>query len=219
MTQPLPDNAIRRRHEPLCRKRHDEYPRGADRSAEHDDPVRRELLRQRAYDRRQDDDDDCVDRGNLSNRRVQAEFANAELRKHIIHLQKNGLQKSNEEKEKEQPVKTGLTDQPPEKMRGVDRALAHRLSDTAPKCVSFAISFGRRRRICVSAQEIDHRKQHDLENQADDEELLVASGFEAKDADVQIQLAHVIEYPARGEISDVHHRVDNGERHRPLRDG
>ncbi len=85
--------------------------------------------------------------------------------------------------------------------------------------MSFAISFGRRRRICVSAQEIDHRKQHDLENQADDEELLVASGFEAKDADVQIQLTHVIEYPARGEISDVHHRVDNGERHRPLRDG
>src|SRR5213080_1324144 len=122
MTQPLPDNAIRRRHEPLCWKRHDEYPRGADRSAEHDDPVRRELLRQRTNDRRQNDDDDSVDRGNFSNWRVQAEFANAELRKHIIHLQKNGFQKSDEEKEKEKPVKTGLTDQPPEKMRGVVRS-------------------------------------------------------------------------------------------------
>src|SRR6266516_5468336 len=127
MTQPLADNAISRRHEPLYRKRHDEYPRRADRSAEHDDPVRRELLRQRTNDRRQNDDDDCVDRGNFSNRRVQAEFANAELRKHIIHLQKNGFQKTDEEKEKEQPIKTGLTDQPTEKMRGFDRALPHRL--------------------------------------------------------------------------------------------
>ncbi len=37
-------------------------------------------------------------------RRVQAELANAPLREHVVHLQKNSFEKSDEEEENKQPV-------------------------------------------------------------------------------------------------------------------
>src|SRR5919197_5136110 len=72
--------------------------------------------------------------------------------------------------------------------------------------------------ICLHAtsEKVDHRKQHDLEYQTDNEQLLIRARFKSEEADMQIQLADVIEYPARCEIPDVHDRVDDRERHRPL---
>src|SRR5882724_1892332 len=133
MAQPLTHSTISSGHEPFRRQRHDKYSSSTDYSADYDHPIRCKLLRQRTYDRHQQNDYNRVDCGKLSDRRVEAEFANAELRKNIIHLQKDRFQKSDEEEENKQPVEAGLTDQPPEEMRSVDGTLPHSLSNTAPK--------------------------------------------------------------------------------------
>src|SRR6266496_5764264 len=180
MAEPLAHSTISSGQEPFRRERHDEYSSGTDRSANHDHSVRCKLLRQRTYDRHQQNDYNRVDCGKLSDRRVEAEFANAELRKNVIHLQKDRFQKSDEEEENKQPVEAGLTDQPPEKMRGVDRALTHGLSNAFPKTRRSPV-IARRFfdhaasvvRFCSSANEINHGKQHDLKCQADHEQLLV----------------------------------------------
>src|SRR6266480_2460677 len=133
MAQPLAHSTISSGHEPLRRQCHDKYSSSTDHSADYHHAVRRKLLRQRAYDRHQANDNDRVDCGKLSDRRVKAQFANAELRKNVIHLQKDRFQKSDEEEENKQPVEAGLTDQPPEKITCVDGTLPHRLADAAPK--------------------------------------------------------------------------------------
>src|SRR5919108_864466 len=85
--EPLADYTVTEWLEPFRRQRHDKYSSRTDRSADYYHPISCVLLRQRAYDRRQEDNDPRVDRGNFSDGRVQPKLANAELRKHIIHLQ------------------------------------------------------------------------------------------------------------------------------------
>src|ERR1700756_4039271 len=96
MSEPLADNAVSGGLEPLRRQRHDKYASGTDRSADHDHSISRKLLRQRADYRHQENNDDRVDCGKLPHRSIETEFANAELRKHIIHLQKDRFEKSDE---------------------------------------------------------------------------------------------------------------------------
>src|SRR5438128_1063716 len=180
MTQPLPYAAVSGRQEPFCRQCHNEYSSSTDRSTDYYHPIRRKFLRQRADNRHQANDNDRVNGGKLAHRRVHAEFANAELRKNVIHLQKDRFQKSDEEEENKQSIEAGLTDQPPEKMCGVDRALPHGLSNAFPKTRRSPV-IARRFfdhaasivRFCSSANEINHGKQHDLECEADHEQLLV----------------------------------------------
>src|SRR5262245_53760676 len=95
------------------------------------------------------------------------------------------------------------------------RTFPYSRSDTTPKGWHSSVIAGRvinhrSSVICLStaSEKVDHRKQHDLEYQADDEQLLKGAWFKPEDADVQIQLADVVEYPTRRKISDVHHRVD-----------
>ena len=104
MAEPLAHSTISSGQEPFRRERHDEYSSGTDRSANHDHSVRCKLLRQRAYDRHQANDNDRVDRRKFAHGRVHPEFANAELRKNVIHLQKDGFEKSDEEEENKQPI-------------------------------------------------------------------------------------------------------------------
>ena len=133
MAQPLAHSTISGGHEPLRRQRHDKYSSSTDHSADYHHPIRRKLLRQRAYDRHQANDNDRVDGRKLAHGCIHPEFANAELRKNVIHLQKDGFEKSDEEEENKQPIEAGLTDQPPEKITCVDGTLPHRLADAAPK--------------------------------------------------------------------------------------
>src|SRR5581483_5032173 len=72
--------------------------------------------------------------------------------------------------------------------------------------------------VCLHAtsQKVDDREQHDLEYQTDNEQLLIRARFKSEEADMQIQLTDVVEYPTCCEIPDVHDRVDDRERHRPM---
>src|SRR5882724_3547585 len=112
-------------------------------------------------------------------------------------------------------------------MRGVDRALAHCFPNTAqesPGSVSTAgylIDQPRRVGVCcvrATPQKINDGKQHDLENKTDHEQLLIATWLKSEQIDVEVELAHIVENPARGDITDVHYHVDDRERDRPLRD-
>ena len=106
MPQPLAEHAVGSRYEPFCWQRHDEYSGGANHSADHYHSIGRKLLCHRPYDRHEEDDHDSVDRGEFPDRSVRAEFANSELWKDVIHLQKDCLEKSDENKEQQQPVKS-----------------------------------------------------------------------------------------------------------------
>src|SRR6266536_424464 len=225
MPEPLSDDAVSGRLEPFRRQRHDEYSCSTDRSADHHHPIGCKLLRQRAHDRHQQNNYNRVDYGKLADGRVEPELANTELRKHIIHLQTDGFEKSDEEEEKKQPVEAGLTDQPPKKMRCVDGALPHRPPNAFPKTRRSPAIAGRLInyrasviRFRSATEEIDYRKQHDLKREADHEQLLVCSWFKPKQTHSEAQLADVIEYPSRGDIADVHHHVDHRERDRTLSD-
>src|SRR2546425_3310797 len=131
--EPLSDHAVGGGLEPFRRQSHDEYSGGADRSTDHHHPISCKLLRQRAYDRHQKDNHDCVDIREFSDRSVQAELANPELRKHVIHLQKDGFEKSDQEEKNKYPVEAGLTDKPPKEVCRVDRTFPHHFYDAAPK--------------------------------------------------------------------------------------
>src|SRR5262245_19282906 len=223
--EPLTELTVSSRDEPICRQRHNENSRGANDSADHYHSISRKFLRQRAYDRHEEDDHDSVDRGKLSDRSVRAEFANAELWKDVIHLQKDRLEKSDEDKEQQQPVKSGLPNQSSKKMRGIDRASAHCFPNTAqeiPGGVSTArYLINHRTAVCcfrATPQKVNHGKQHNLENKTDDEQLLIAAGLKSEETDVEVELADVVENPARGDVADVHYHVDDRERDRPLRD-
>src|SRR5947208_15402701 len=102
------------------RQRHDEYSCSADHSADYDHSVRCKLLRQRTYDRHQANDNDRVDGRKLTHGRVHPEFANAELWKHVIHLQTDGCERSDEEEGNKHPIVAGLTDQPSETISSED---------------------------------------------------------------------------------------------------
>jgi hypothetical protein len=65
--------------------------------------------------------------------------------------------------------------------------------------------------VGATAEEINCREEQNLEDEADDEQLLVGGGLKAADVDVKIQLADVIKNPSCGDITDVHHHVDDGK--------
>src|SRR5207302_11110339 len=75
----------------------------------------------------------CVNSTEASAWCVHAELANHEQLKHVIHMQKDGFEKSDQEEKNKYPVKAGLTDKPPEEVRSVDRTFPHRFPDAAPK--------------------------------------------------------------------------------------
>ena len=137
-------------------------------------------MRERAYDRHEKNDDYRVDCGKLADRSVEAELANAPLREHVVHLEKNGFEESDEEEESKQPVEGRLTNQAPKKLRGSDRAFSHRLSDAGPKGGRGPAIAGRVINrgaavvcFCSPANKIDYRKQHDFEHQTNHEQLLI----------------------------------------------
>src|ERR1041385_8310161 len=106
MPQPLAEETVGSRDEPICRQRHDEYSSSANNSADHYHSISRKLLRQCAYNRHEKDNHDSIDRGKFPDRSIRAEFANTDLWKDVIHLQKDRLEKSNEDEEQQQPVKS-----------------------------------------------------------------------------------------------------------------
>ncbi len=89
--KPLANAALSGRLKPLRRQRHYEHSSGTNRSADDNHPIGRKLLRERAYDRHEKNDDDRVDCGKLTDRSVEAELANAPLREHVVHLEKRWL--------------------------------------------------------------------------------------------------------------------------------
>src|ERR1041385_6724223 len=133
VTEPLPQKAVGGGLEPIRRQRHDENSCGTDCTSDYDHSIGRKFLCKRTDDRHQDDDDNGVNRGNLADRRIQTELATAELRKYIIHLQKNGFEESDKEKKNEQPIEARLADEPSEEIDSVDCALADGRSEPAPK--------------------------------------------------------------------------------------
>src|SRR4029077_3836389 len=70
----------------------------------------------------------------------------------------------------------------------------------------------------ATPQEINDGKEHNLENKTDHEQLLIAAGLKSEETDVEVELADIVENPARGDVADVHYHVDDRERDRPLRD-
>src|SRR5215211_8913078 len=112
-------------------------------------------------------------------------------------------------------------------MRGGDRALAHCFPNTAqetPGNVSTAgylVNHPRRLGVCCvrpTPQKINDGKQHKLESKTDHEQLLIAAWLKSEQIEVEVELAHIVENPACGDITDVHYHVDDRERDRPLRD-
>src|SRR5436190_14508122 len=91
MPKPLSDDALSGRLEPFRRQRHDEYSASTDRSTDDDHPIGCKPLRERAHYRHQENNDDRVDCGKLTNRSVETELANTPLREHVVHLEKDGF--------------------------------------------------------------------------------------------------------------------------------
>src|SRR5215475_1034303 len=187
MSKPLADHTVSGRLEPLRRQRHDKYSSGTDRAADHNHPISRKLLRECAHYRHQENNDNRVDGGKLPHRSIETEFANTELRKYIIHLQKDRFEKPDEEKKSEQSVERRLSDQPSEKVCCIHRAFSYCCSNTTPKrerglaiarrVINYWSSVGRFR---SSANKIDHGKQHDLEDQTHNKQLLKRGRFKPK---------------------------------------
>src|SRR5207244_12849522 len=158
--------------------------------------------------RREDNDKNGVDPGQLADGRVQSHFAIAELWKDVIHLQENRFQESDEEKEQQQPVKPGLPDQPPKEIERCRRAGANRRQNRRMR-LSFA--------FFAASQKINRRKEQDLERETHTEELFMRRRLKSCDAHMKIERAKEIENITGDEVADVHERVDDRERHRTLR--
>src|SRR5207253_9063678 len=110
VAKPAPRRTIRRRLKPVRRQRHDEYSCSTNYPADHDHAISREPLSQRADHRHEQNDQDRIDGGKPADWRVQPELAIAKFREHVIHLEKDGFEKSDEDEKNEQPVKTGLAE-------------------------------------------------------------------------------------------------------------
>src|SRR5438132_7580453 len=119
VTEPLPDRAVGGTLEPRCRQSHHEDRSSTDDSTDYDHSIGRELLRKRADNWHQQNDQKIIDGRELTDRSAVPQFANAELGEHVIHLQENELEKSNQEKKNKEPVKHGLTEQPPKQPDGI----------------------------------------------------------------------------------------------------
>src|SRR5215472_6019200 len=110
-------------------------------------------------------------------------------------------------------------------MRGVDCALSHCFPDTAQETHGSVSTAGHLinngTAVCcfrATPEKINHRKQHNLENKTNDEQLLIAARLKSEEAGVEVELSDVVENPSRRDIADVHYHVDDRERDRPLCD-
>ena len=99
VTECVSERAVRRRHEPIRRQRHDEHSNRANDAANDDDAIRRDPLGEGTDHRREHNNQKGVDPGQFADRRVQSHLAIAEFREDVIHLQENRFQESDEEKE------------------------------------------------------------------------------------------------------------------------
>src|ERR1700686_5522643 len=116
------ERAVCRWGEPIRRQSHDENAHRANDAADNDYAIRRDALGEGTDYRSEHNNKDGVDPGQFADRRVQSHLAIAEFREDVIHLQKNGFQESDEEKEHQQTVKSGLPDQTTKKRDRVVRA-------------------------------------------------------------------------------------------------
>src|SRR5919198_229966 len=110
-------------------------------------------------------------------------------------------------------------------MRGVESAVAHCFPNAAQKTSRSVSTTGGlinyRTAICcfrTTPQKIEDGKQHDLESQTDDEQLLITAWFKSEETEVQVSLTDVIEDPPCRDVADIHYHVDDRERDRALRD-
>src|SRR5438874_4428576 len=139
---------------------------------------------------------------------MQAQHAITKLWKDIIHLQEDGFEKSDQEKEDEDASESRLSDEPPEKPDGVDRALPHRLGDASAKagcCRNDPLLPGFL--LLPAAEKVNRGENQELDRQTDKEELLVCGWLESEKAEPQIHLPDVIKNPSGCDVTDVHHHV------------
>src|SRR6266404_3827869 len=188
VTKRASERAVCCRHKPICRQRHDENSRRANDAADDDDAIRRDALRQRTNHRCEHNDENSVDPGQFADRSVQPHLAIAKLRKDVIHLEEDRLQKSDEEKENQQLVKGGLPDQAMEKRDRVFGAFLDSLRNFCPKAgasgprfIDGAIA------LCVASQKIDGREEQDLQREAYGEELFMRRRLESSDVYLEIE--------------------------------
>src|ERR1700730_1723204 len=132
VSQPLSDQAVRRALEPIGRQRHDENSGCANNAADDHHSIRRDPLSKRADNRREHNDNNGVDPDQFADRRVQSHLAVSKLWKDIVRQQENHFQKTDEEEEHEQAVKSRLPDQATEKRDAIVRAFLHALRDASP---------------------------------------------------------------------------------------
>src|SRR5438105_3058027 len=189
MTQRMPDRAVCRRPEPVHRQGNNENSDRANDAHDDDHSIRRNALGKRSDQRREHDDQDGIDPGEFADRRVQSHFAIAELWKDVIHLQKNRFQESDEEKEHQQPIKSGLPNKSAKKLRGVVRASPNRLRNSAEKLgalLSALCCFGR----VAAPEKINRREEQDLEREAHAKELCMRRWLEPADVQMKIERAN-----------------------------
>ena len=98
------------------------------------------------------------------------------------------------------------------KLNRFRRALPDRLRDAAEQRARARLGL----LVFIAAQEVDGRKDDDLDCETNHEELLIRCRLKAKEGEVRIGATNKVEDVAGGQVSDVHHHVDDGEGHRAL---
>src|ERR1700736_899142 len=168
------ERAVCHRDEPVRGKSHDENSCRANDAADNDYAVRRDALGEGTDYRSEHNNKDGVYPGQFAYRRVQSHLAIAELREDVIHLQKNGFQESDEEKEHQQAVKSGLPDQATKKGERVVRAFLDGSRNSCPKAGVSGVHFRHGLvALRVASQKINRWEEQDLECEAHAEELLM----------------------------------------------
>src|SRR5947209_6284861 len=124
MPERASENSVRRRHKPTTRQGHHEDSDCANHAANYHNAIGSDPLSERADDWSKHNNQNGVDPGKLSNRRVQSHFAIPELWKYVIELEKNGFEEADEQKKNQEPIKSRLADQLSEKNEGVGGAFA-----------------------------------------------------------------------------------------------
>src|SRR5439155_18839990 len=103
------------------------------------------------------------------------ELADTEYRKHVIHQHHDDLQKPDQKKKSEEPVKTGPTELPSEQPDGIESTVTDGEKGTLPErtgSVSHRLGGERNafvRRFGSSAQKINRRKKQELKTEAYEE--------------------------------------------------
>src|SRR5207247_1158205 len=106
-----------------------------------------------------------------SDRRTQPEHAITELREHIIHLQKNRFEESDQQKKRKDAREGWLSNEPPEQLSSFGRALPHGLRNPAEQRSGPSLRF--RPLVLTATKEVNCREDDELDRQAGHEELLV----------------------------------------------